>query len=90
DQAAFPAFRFKNKYGEYRWLETNLTNLLNDESVQGIVSNSRDITARKEAAEIVRLSEERYRNLFFFNPMALYIWDLQTQQIMEVNGVAER
>jgi PAS domain S-box-containing protein len=90
DQAALPAFRFKNVYGDYRWLETNLTNLLNDESVQGIVSNSRDITARKEAAEIVRLSEERYRNLFFFNPMALYIWDLQTQEIMEVNGVAER
>ncbi|MFN3665308.1 MAG: PAS domain S-box protein, partial [Sediminibacterium sp.] len=42
-------FRFKNKEGEWRWLETKLTNLLDDPAVKGIVSNSRDVTEKKKA-----------------------------------------
>lgn len=45
---------------------------------------------RKKNAEIMRLSQERYRSLFFYNPMAIFIWDLQTHRILEVNAMAEK
>jgi len=34
-------------------------------------------------------SNESYRNLFFNNPMPIFIWDVQTLQILEVNDVAQ-
>jgi len=83
-------FRFKNADGEWRWLETKLTNLLKDPAVKGIVSNSRDVTEKKKAEEAIRASEERYRNLFFNNPMSIYIWDIETFEILEVNDTAPR
>jgi len=83
-------FQFRNAAGEWRWLETKLTNLLNDPAVKGIVSNSRDVTEKKKAEEAIRASEERYRNLFFYNPMSIYIWDIETFEILEVNDTAPR
>lgn len=83
-------FRFKNAAGEWRWLETKLTNLLDDPAVKGIVSNSRDVTEKKKVEEAIRASEERYRNLFFNNPMSIYIWDIETYEILEVNDTAPR
>ncbi len=44
-------YRFKDALGQWRWLETNFINLLNDEAVCGIVANSRDITSKKQAEE---------------------------------------
>ncbi|MEO6288806.1 MAG: PAS domain S-box protein, partial [Ginsengibacter sp.] len=46
-----PLYRFQNAKGQWRWLETNIINLLHDEAVNGIVANSRDITDRKLAEE---------------------------------------
>lgn len=43
--------RFRHKNGEYRWIETKVTNLLHDPDVNGLLSNSRDVTAFKEALE---------------------------------------
>lgn len=40
-------FRFLNSKGEWRWIETVLTNMLQHPAVRGIVANSRDITERK-------------------------------------------
>jgi PAS domain S-box-containing protein len=34
-------------------------------------------------------SNESYRNLFFNNPLPIFIWDLQTHEILEVNDVAQ-
>lgn len=48
--------RCRHKNGSWRWLESTLTNLLNDEAVQGIVTNFRDVTDRIEAEEIMRNS----------------------------------
>lgn len=50
-------FRFKNKEGEWRWVETILTNLLDHPSIKGIVANSRDITASKEEEQRLKLLE---------------------------------
>ena len=47
-------FRFPQKDGHYRWLECTMTNLLNDETVQGIVCNLKDITERKQSEEAIQ------------------------------------
>ncbi|HMH44098.1 MAG TPA: ATP-binding protein, partial [Pyrinomonadaceae bacterium] len=51
------------RHCDQTWLhvEANMTNLLNEPSVNGIVVNSRNITARKKAEEALRDSEERLR-----------------------------
>ncbi len=46
-----PLFRFKNAAGEWRWIESTITNLLNDPAVEGIVVNSRDVTDKKVAGK---------------------------------------
>jgi PAS domain S-box-containing protein len=90
DYDEIPYFRFRNKNGEWRWLETKLTNLLADPAVHGIVSNSRDVTEKKKSEEAILESEERYRSLFFNNPMSICIWDLDTFEILEVNDTAQK
>jgi PAS domain S-box-containing protein len=41
--------RVRHKNGRYIWIEGVITNMLNNESVKGVVSNFRDVTERKEA-----------------------------------------
>jgi PAS domain S-box-containing protein len=35
-------------------------------------------------------SNESYRNLFFNNPLPIFIWDLETLQILETNDIAQK
>ena len=44
--------RFKNRNGEWRYLEVVAHNLLDDEDVSGIVINFRDVTERKQAERL--------------------------------------
>jgi PAS domain S-box-containing protein len=46
--------RFKNRNGEWRYLESVAHNLLEDEDVSGIVINFRDVTERKQAEQLQR------------------------------------
>lgn len=46
-----PLIRNKKKDGTYIWLEGVLTNFLDTEGINGIISNFRDITERKKADE---------------------------------------
>ncbi len=48
-------FRFKNKNGEWRWIEMVLTNMLDNPAIKGIVANSRDITAKKKETQHLKL-----------------------------------
>jgi PAS domain S-box-containing protein len=58
NQVDIKPFRFRNAAGEWRWIETKLSNRLNDTSIRGLVANSRDITDRKEFGDkIARLSK---------------------------------
>ncbi|HSP12678.1 MAG TPA: PAS domain S-box protein [Salegentibacter sp.] len=50
-------FRFKHKEGGWRWLETTVTNLMDDPAVQGIVANSRDITDKKYFQDLEHLEK---------------------------------
>ncbi len=56
-------YRFRHKDGSWRWLESTITNLLAEPSVQAIVFNFQDITERKQAEETLQKSEKRFRAL---------------------------
>ncbi|SHF98123.1 PAS domain S-box-containing protein [Cnuella takakiae] len=43
----FAPYRFCNKAGEWRWMDTRVTNLVDDPDINGLVVNSRDITEEK-------------------------------------------
>lgn len=47
NQVEIPSFRFKDAKGNWKWLETTVTNQQDDPFVQGIVTNSRDVTVSR-------------------------------------------
>jgi PAS domain S-box-containing protein/putative nucleotidyltransferase with HDIG domain len=56
-------YRIRHNDGSWRWLESTITNLLVEPSVQAIVFNFRDITERKQTEETLQKSEKRFRAL---------------------------
>lgn len=56
-------YRRRKKDGNYIWIESTVTNLLNDPAVKGIVGNFRNITERIEAEEALKENEYRFRSL---------------------------
>jgi len=83
-----PEFRFSDHRGNWRWLETVISNMTDDPAVGGIVANSRDITDRKQAEMTLRSSEEKYRLLFQYGPLPKWIYDIETLAILDVNTTA--
>jgi PAS domain S-box-containing protein len=55
-------YRFLNYQKEWRWIETILTNMLDNPAINGIVSNSRDITDKIKEEEKLRLLESVITN----------------------------
>lgn len=54
-------FRFKNAEGEWRWIETTVTNLIDDPAIGGVVANSRDVTEKIVAHQELAISEQLYK-----------------------------
>jgi PAS domain S-box-containing protein len=48
------AVRFLNSKGEWQWMESILTNMLDNPAINGIVANSRDVTEEKRLKELNR------------------------------------
>ena len=61
-------YRFRNADGEWRWLRSLGTNCLDDPSLECIIVNSVDITARKEREREL----ERYERLVENLPVGVY------------------
>lgn len=55
-------FRFINSNNEWRWVETILTNMLDNPSVKGVVANSRDVTHTIEERHRQKLLESVITN----------------------------
>gem|GEM_PF-1379904 len=80
-QVKISPFRFKNKNGEYRWVQTTATNLLNDSAVKGIVANSLDITMVIEQAREIEHINERYQLAATATQDLIYDWDLVRNKV---------
>lgn len=60
----------------------------NSGSIVGVLSITRDVTARLKAESALRDSEERYRHMFESNPQPMWVYDLDTLKILAVNDAA--
>ncbi len=73
-----PPFRFVSANGDWRWIESKLTNRLNDPAIEGIVVNSRDITDRKAAqdriARLSKIAEETGNAVVITDPSGRITW----------------
>ena len=67
-------YRYLDAKGNWRWLETILTNMLDDPIINGIVTNSRDITQKMEQELKLKESIKRYEILS--QATSDVIWDL--------------
>jgi PAS domain S-box-containing protein len=52
-------FRFRTADGEWRWLEVRGTNQLENDAIEGIVTNNRDITERKARERALQRERDR-------------------------------
>lgn len=81
-------YRFINGRGTYVWLETIITNMIKDPAVQGIVSNSRDVTSRMAIEQRMEKNIDRFNIVSKATSDA--IWDLDlTTGIVVWNDVAK-
>ncbi|MEQ9310371.1 MAG: PAS domain S-box protein [Balneolaceae bacterium] len=55
-------FRFKNNRNQWRWIETVLTNMIDNPAVNGIVANSRDVTEKVEENHHLKLLQSVITN----------------------------
>jgi len=92
--------RIKDAAGAWHVLEITGRNLLDIESVQGIVVNARDITERREAEEALRDCDPQLRErlseidaMYRYAPIGLCIFDTDlrwvrlNERLAEINGL---
>lgn len=82
--------RVKHANDSYIWCEKSIANMLNDDQVDALVITFWDITSNKNAEYRLKLSEERYRNLFEVSPASIVVWDIESKLILQVNETAEK
>lgn len=69
--------RMQHASGEWRWLEANVRNLLDDPSVSGLVANFTDVTEKKTAREKLVQANRLYSFLSQINKMIVHASDEQ-------------
>lgn len=83
-------FRFQNHQSEWRWVETVLTNMLDNPAVNGIVANSRDITETVNTIKQIEENERFIRTVVECSPDCLKVIDSEGRlQFMNFNGLCQ-
>ncbi len=72
--------RLLHKDGHWIWAEGTLINLINNENINAIVSNYRDITERLTLEKNLKEYNERLKLILENTPIAIWDWNLETDQ----------
>ncbi|MET4141737.1 PAS domain S-box protein [Pedobacter sp. UYP1] len=86
-QIKIPPYRFKIENKNYHWIETIVTNMMDDPTVAGIVANSRDVTQRIESEIKTEESIERFNILSKATNEAIWDWDIRTGSMIWNRGI---
>ncbi|WP_462269525.1 PAS domain-containing protein [Desulfobacter sp.] len=80
-------FRMRNKKGEWRWILGKGQAVEWDEegAVTRITGLNVDIHSQKRVEEALKDSEKKFSELFMLSPDSIALFDLKTEQIIEVN-----
>jgi PAS domain S-box-containing protein len=82
-------FRIRHKDGSYRWLESRCVSALDNPLIGGVVINSRDITARKQAEFRLAQREEVFRLAAEAVDGVIFEWDVAKDVVHRSRGVQE-
>jgi PAS domain S-box-containing protein len=74
-------FRFRDAEGQWRWIETKLTNMISDPAVGGIVANSREVTERIEGELVIKQSVDRYNIVAKATSDIVWDWNIRTDEV---------
>jgi PAS domain S-box-containing protein len=81
-QVKLAPYRFANKNGNYHWIETRATNLVEDPYVEGIVANSREVTELVRSNIEIKKLYERYELAAAATKDLIYDWDLEQDKMV--------
>ena len=70
--------RFRRADGSWCWIEATMQNRFDDENIDGILVNSRDISVRKRREESYRELAEEYRTLLDNAEDAIFFLDVES------------
>lgn len=74
EQKKVEPFRFQDIEGNWHWIETTITNMLDNSVIGGFVTNSKDVTERIELLKTQEQFSETIENIFRFVPEGLMVF----------------
>jgi PAS domain S-box-containing protein len=80
--------RKQHQNGTWIRLESFARSAFDDPDIAGIIAHARDVSDRWRAEEELRHSEKQYRLLFQENPNPMWVFDMESLVILEVNEAA--
>ncbi|MFC4454006.1 PAS domain S-box protein [Deinococcus sonorensis] len=81
-------YRFLHQDGRWIWIESIAAYHPDDPEIGGILVNSRDVTHQMALRDELKDREAAFRHLFAHNPLPMWVYDLQTLRVLEVNDAA--
>lgn len=79
--------RIKHKNGNYIWCEGSITNMLHEPYVNAVVSNFREISARKKAEEQIEIVTKRLQLATDNAGMGIWDWDIVNNNLVWDEGM---